>query len=610
MISAHYLRSLLAPQSVVVIGASGRPGSVGRIVYENLLDAEFQGELFAVNPKHGTILGHKAFRSIQAIETPIDLAVICAPAETVPLVLRECSGRARAAVIVSTAPAAGPEIYLRWRCDIVASARGSNIRVLGPASFGVIRTSIGLNATCGTVPALRGRLTLISQSGAIAGALLDYGHGVGIGFASVAVLGAASDVDFGEILEFALSDPETDGIVLYVGMLRDARMFLSALRAAARTKPVVVLRSGRTAPQRPAQGRSPPSADRVFDAALMRAGVVRVYTYTQLFAAAALLSGSRLPRGNRLAIVSNGRGPGLMAADRAGDAGIAVAKIGDETRRSLARLLPRERVPDNPFDLEGEATPARFAAAVPALLADQEVDALLCLHVGTPTAPPTDTARAVAAAAKDAHKPVLAAWLGSIDRSEPRAALEAGGVINFYTPENAVDAFSFVASYRRNQEWLLEVPPPLPELGVPDVAAALRVRTRVIADSRTRLRPDEAQDLLAAFGITMPPCAAVKSAQGAQAAARRIGYPVTLQVNEDECVAPASAILRNAAMVRRAFSELRSDARPAKHAVVVRKLPKLSPTSTVNVCVYTDAVFGPIIGYGNAVPSAAELSLM
>src|SRR5439155_910557 len=169
-----------------------------------------------------------------------------------------------------------------------------------------------------------------------------------------------------------------------------------------------------------------------------------------------------------------------------------------------------------PFDLEGEATPARFAAAVPALLADQEVDALLCLHVATPTAPPTDTARAVAAAAKDAHKPVLAAWLGSIDRSEPRAALEAGGVINFYTPENAVDAFSFVASYRRNQEWLLEVPPPLPELGVPDVAAALRVR----------------------------------------------------------------------------------------------KLPKLSPTSTVNVCVYTDAVFGPIIGYGNAVPSAAELSLM
>jgi acetyltransferase len=608
MISSHYLRSMLAPQSVALIGASSRPGSLGRIVYENLLDAEFQGELYAVNPRHATVLGHTAFRSIEAIEKTIDLAVICAPAEAVPSVLRECSGRVRSAVIVSSAPAAGPETYLRWRSDISVAARAANIRMLGPASFGVIRTSIGLNATYGTVPALRGRLTLISQSGAVASALLDFGHGVGIGFASVAVLGAAGDVDFGEIMEFALSDPESDAIVLYVGMLHDARTFLSSLRAAARTKPVVVLRSGREAHKRPPRGNGPPSPDRVFDVALMRAGVVRVHTYTQLFAAATLLAAGRLPRGNRLAIMSNGRGPGLMAADRALDAGIALAKIADETRAVLAPLLPRERTLENPFDLEGEATPAQFASAVPALLADHGVDALLCLHVSTPTAPPTDTARAVATAAKNASKPVLAAWLGSIDRAEPRAALEAGGVINFYTPENAVDAFSFIASYRRNQEWLLEVPPPLPELGVPDIAAALRVRSRAVEGARTTLRPDEAQELLVAFGIASLPCAVARSAQGAQAAARRIGYPVTLQIEDDAAITTSRASLLSAASVRRAFAQLRADGK--KRAVVVRKDPGFAPSTAANVGVYSDAVFGPVIAFRNAASTASELSLM
>ena len=603
------MRPLLSPRSVALIGASGRAGSLGRIVYENLLDAEFSGELFAVNPKHLKVLGRRSYPSIAAIEHTIDLAVICTPPDAVSTVIRDCAGRVHAAVVLTAAPSADANAYHRWRENVTASARVAKVRMLGPASFGIARTAIGLNATAGAVAPLRGRLTLISQSGAVASALLDFAREACIGFASVAGLGVAADVDFGETLEFALADPETDGIVVYVETLRDARAFLSALRAAARVKPVIVLKSGRTAK---GSAELRPAPDRVFEAALKRAGTVRVHTYTQLFAAAAILAAGRIPHGNQLTIVSNGRGPGLMAADRAADAGVALAELRDEARTALAALLPHERALENPVDIDSEATPSHFAAAVRVLLAEPHVDAVLCLHVATPAAPATDAARAVASVAHGAPKPVLAAWLGSVERTEARSALEAGGVVNFYTPENAVDAFSFLAAYRRNQEWLLEVPPPLPELGEPDIAAALRVRSRVLAESRTRLRADEARTLLAAFGIAASPCAVARSARGAQSAARRIGYPVALQSEDAGPGAAPYANLRNAAMVRRAFSQLRAAAQSdaAKRTVVVRADPSPSLAGALRIGVYTDAVFGPVVACGAATAAACELALM
>jgi acetyltransferase len=545
MALGHYLQPLLAPESVALCGASERPGSLGRVVYENLLNGGFRGELHAVNPAHAAVLGRPALPSLTALVQPVDLAVICAPPAAVPGILDECKGRVRGAVVMSGAPTAPAVSYARWRSEIARVARAAELPLLGPASFGVIRTSLGLNATYGAVPALPGRLTLVSQSGSVASALLDFARTAHIGFASVVVLGAVAGVDFGEVLDFALNDGETDGILLYLETLREARPFISALRAAARTKPVVVLKASRHA----AVDDDTLSPDQVFEAALKRAGTVRAHSYTQLFAAARLLATGRIPRGNRLAIVTNGRGPALLAADCARDLGVPLAPFSTATKSALASLLPPNVKPVNPVDVCGEALPERFGRAVETVLADATTDGVLALHVTVPAAPAADSARAVAAAAKSAGKPVLAAWLGSVDQPETRAALEASGIPDFYTPESAVEAFSFLAAYRHHQEWLLEVPPPQPELRAPDLVSAARVRAQAIAAGRSRLNASETRRLLFAFGIT-----------------------------------------------------LRSDAR----AVAKRSLPGRD----LKLAIASDRVFGPVIALGASAASANELSMM
>jgi len=605
----HYLRPLLAPKSVALVGASAKPGSLGRIVYENLLAGGFQGDLFAVNPNHATILDRPAFASLTALGRPVDLAVICAPPDAVPAILDEMRERARGAVILSGAPTAKPADFHRWRREIAARAGASRVRIIGPASFGVIRTSLGLNASYSAVAAVPGRLSLISQSGAVCGALLDFARTAGMGFASVVALGGTADVDFGEVLEFALADPETDGIVLYIETLRDARSFLSALRAAARTKPVIVLKAGRHPAGIDARDVG---ADRVFEAALKRAGTVRVHTYAQLFASARILASGRIPRRNRLAIVTNGRGPGLLAVDRAAETGVVLADLSTATRDALHALLPPEADPGNPVDVRGEATPSRFGAAVHAVLADPGVDAVLALHVPVPAAPPVATAEAVAAAARTADKPVLAAWLGVIDQPEARVALDAGGIANFFTPEIAIDAFASVAAYRRNQEWLLEVPPPLPALSAPDLAAAERVRAQASAAERYRLTDTESGALLAAFGIPAAPVGVASTIAAARGFARRVGYPVVLERDGDHAALRTG--LRDGRMLERAWADLGTDksgrSRGGRRGFIVRKQLEFALAREARIVVRTDPLFGPVIAYGATSALASELALM
>ena len=396
---------------------------------------------------------------------------------------------------------------------------------MGPHSFGVIRTGLGLNATVGTAIARRGRLALIAQSGAVCAAMLDFASSAGIGFSTVIALGGGIDVGFGELLDAALNDQETDGILLYAENVGDARRFLSALRAAARTKPVVLLKAGRSSDRIQVEA---PSPDAVFDAAMKRAGAVRVKTYVQLFAAARILAMNRIARGDRLAIVTNGRGPATLAADVAADRGIALAQFSRATERKLARSLPPNFRCCNPLDLRAEGTPQHIAAALDAVLADPQVDAVLALHVARPLTAPTDAARAVAAVAHGSVKPVLGAWLGAVDRREVDAALEAGGVANFYSPENAVEAFSFLSAYRHHQQWLLEVPPPQPEPHAPDLRAVERIRTDATSARRAVLTGMETHTMLASFGLPVAPAVAADTLSEALTAARRLGYPVRL----------------------------------------------------------------------------------
>jgi acetyltransferase len=432
--------------------------------------------------------------------------------------------------------------------------------------------------------------------------MLDFAASVGIGFSTVAALGGAMDVGFGDLLDALVVDPHTDGILLYAEAIGDARRFLSALRAAARTKPVVVLRAGRSMELASIDA---PSPDAVFDAAMKRAGTVRVKTYTQLFAAARILAMHRSSRGDRIAIVTNGRGPGTLAADSAADRGIALAALSPATRKALEAMLPPNGASRNPIDVRDDASPGTMAAAVEAALRDEGVDAVLALHVPRPVVGATDTARAVAAVAARSTKPVLAAWLGAVDRREAGAALEAGGVANFYTPENAIEAFSFLAAYRHHQEWLLEVPPPQPEPHAPDLRAVEQLRSNAASARRTALTQIETNTLLSTFSLPVAPAVSADTLAEAIAAARRLRYPVTLRSARresapDPTLQTATVRVRDSRMLTRAWAAIMGAEVGGRkvEAVVVEKEGAFDAIATVAIGIATDAVFGPVITFG------------
>ena len=602
MQTSHYLRALLMPASVALVGASGKPGSIGRIILENLLGGGFHGGLYVVNPNHRRVLARRSYASLTAIGKPVELALIAVPAASVPGVLEDGARAGVKAAVILSAPPADPDDARRWQAKLATFAAAHGIRVLGPHSFGVICTDIGLNATLGNTVAHPGRLALAAQSGAVCAAMLDFAASTGIGFSTVVALGGAMDVGFGELLDALLVDPNTDGILLYAESVGDARRFLSALRAAARTKPVVVLKAGRSMERGVSDG---PSPDAVFDAAMRRAGTVRVKTYAQLFAAARILAMHRISRGDRLAIVTNGHGPGTLAADSAGDRGILLADLSPATEKVLAEVLPPNVVCRNPINVRGDATPARMAAAVEAALSDSQVDAVLVLHVPRPVTGATDAARAVAAVARRATKPVLGAWLGAIDRREATDALEAGGIANFYTPEHAVEAFSFLAAYRHHQEWLLEVPPPQPEPRPPDLGAVERIRTEAASANRRVLTEMETHTLLVTFGLPVAPAESADTLAEALAAARRLGYPVMLRSDTGASVPdlPAPVVrerLRDGRMLTRAWAAmLGAPANLRRRApVIVAKEHALDASENVAIGICTDALFGPVITFG------------
>ena len=611
MQSSHYLRALLMPASVALVGASGKPGSSGRIVLENLVGGAFQGALYLVNPKHRRVLARRSYPSLAAIGKPIELAVIATPTAAVLEVLEDAGRAGVKAAVVLSAPPPDRDDAQRWQASLWAVALANGIRVLGPHSFGVIRTDIGLNATQGSAIAHGGRLALIAQSGAVCAAMLDFAASAGIGFSTVAALGGAMDVGFGELLDALIADPHTDGILLYAETIGDARRFISALRAAARTKPVVVLRAGRS---RECGSIDGPSPDAVFDAAMKRSGTVRVKTYAQLFAAARIFAMHRIARGDRLAIVTNGHGPGTLAADSAADCGVALAELLPATERILCGVLPSSAHCRNPVNVRGDATAAQFATALDAVLGDAQVDAALVLHVPRPVMGATDCARAVAAVARRSPKPVLAAWLGAIERVEAAGALEAGGIANFYTPENAVEAFSFLAAYRRHQEWLLEVPPPQPEPHAPDPRLVERLRTDAVSAKRLALTAMETHTLLAAFSLPVAPAAAADTLAEALAAARRLGYPVTLRSDtSDDVAAPGPREhLRDSRMLTRAWAAMLGESSPhrRREAVIVAKEQAFGGSTDVAVGICTDAAFGAVITLGAAGAGRADVAVL
>ncbi|HEX2650150.1 MAG TPA: bifunctional acetate--CoA ligase family protein/GNAT family N-acetyltransferase [Burkholderiales bacterium] len=608
----HYLSPLFEPESMAIVGASENPGSVGAVLMQNMREAGYRGALYPVNPKHRSVFGVPCHASLAALPQRPELVVIATPAQTVPGLIDECGQRGvRAAAVISAgfgeAGAAGVELQRA----LLENARRHGVRVLGPNCLGLMRPSLGLDATFAHGGALEGSLGLISQSGAVCTAMLDWARPAGVGFSSVVSLGASADLDFGELIDYLVEDARTAHILLYIEGIRDARRFVSALRAAARVKPVILMKVGR----HPAGSRAAVShtgaivgLDDVFDAAVRRTGVVRVDSLGAMVAAAQALAARIRPQGERLAIVTNGGGPGVMAADRAADLRLPLAELSAATIASLKEALPASWSHGNPVDLIGDADAARYSAAMRACLADENVDGVLAMLTPQAMTDAEAAARAVIDEAKKSEKPVLACWMGEAQTAGARRLLAEAGIPAFRTPDPAVETFAHLSAFYRNQRALLRTPGPLSKLAAPDPAAARALIGAALAEGRTVLSETESKDVLEAFRIPVAKSARAATEEDAVRLADAAGYPVALKIDSPDITHKSDVNgvrldVADAKGVREGYRAILADAarlRPGARlkGVVVEPMVGRHRARELMAGLVRDPVFGPAVVFG------------
>ncbi len=608
----HYLHPLFNARSVAVFGASEREDSVAGTVFRNLRRSGYQGEVFPVNPKHQTVHGERCYAS--AVELPVipELALIATPATTVVQIIEECGQRGiRHAIVLSAGFRETGQAGAALEDALKAAAKKSGIRFIGPNCLGIQRPSIGLNATFSQGATQAGDLALVSQSGAICTAMLDWAEANGIGFSSVVSTGASADLDFGEILDYLAYDTRTRGILLYIEGIRDARRFMSALRATARLKPIVMVKVGRQeAGSKAAQSHTGAlvGSDAVFDALVRRAGVVRVNTILQLFASARALSTHIQPSGNRLAIVTNGGGPGVMATDLAVEMGVRMAELSPATVAALDGVLPANWSRANPLDIIGDANAARYRVAVEACLADDQVDGVLVMLTPQAMTRPTDVAEAVIEVAKASPKPVLTCWMGEAQVREGRQLFKQAGIPYFTTPEPAVEVFSFLSAFYENQRQLMQTPGPLSQQAMPDVEGARLIIESALAHGRHLLNEVESKALLSAFRIPIAQTLIARTPMEAMLMAQQMGFPVAMKINSPDITHKSEVHgvrlgLSSGQAVRSAFGEMLADIKRLRpdatlDGIVIEPMVIRPHAREVLLGMTSDPVLGPVIAFG------------
>ncbi len=629
--SIRNLDSLFDPASIAVFGASARAASVGARVWANVRGGVFKGPVYAVNPKHRELDGHPVFAHAADLPSVPDLAVICTPAPTVAGLIAELGALGTRAAVVLTAG-----LDAEHKHAMLAAARPHLLRILGPNCIGLLAPHIGLNASFAHTDALAGELAFVSQSGALVTAMLDWAHARAIGFSHFVSLGEHADVDFGDMLDYLASDAKTRAILLYIESIESPRKFMSAARAAARNKPVIVVKAGRSDEgQRAAASHTGALAgsDLVYDAAIRRAGMLRVDTLQQLFLAAETLTRFRSNRCDELTILTNGGGAGVMAADAAAHAGVKLATLGSGTLKRLDAVLPANWSHGNPVDIIGDAPVERYVQALQALNDDPAAAAVLFIHAPSAIVPSAEIARALLPLAAQPTPRLMACWLGEAAVAEARHTFQRAGIAGYPTPEEAVRAFAMLVTYRRNQEQLVQTPALTAFKGssitVADLDAistavkAARTRAQapadsatvralvqqVLAEGRDMLTEPEAKAVLAAYGI---PVVATRSVgpdpQAAAEAAQAIGFPVALKIlsadiSHKSDVGGVALDIDNAAEARGAAQamlarvrQLRPEARIAGFTVQV--MVRRPHAQELIVGASIDSVFGPVILFG------------
>jgi acetyltransferase len=533
--SIRNLDAIFKPKSVALIGASTKDHSVGAVIARNLLAGGFDGPIMPVNPSHTSVAGVLCYPDAAHLPLTPDLAIICTPAPSVPQLIADLGARGTRGAIVVTAGFAegGSDSGRTLERAMLDAARPTLMRIVGPNCLGVITTPAKLNASFSHIPARTGGVAFVAQSGAIITTVLDWADARGLGFSHLVSLGDMADVDFGDMLDYLASDPATTSILLYVEAITQARKFMSAARAASRLKPVIVIKAGRE----PAGAKAASShtgalagIDGVYDAAFQRAGTLRVHDLDELFDAVETLAMRPPVKGDRLAILTNGGGAGVLATDSLLEQGGRLAELDAGTLAKLDACLPGTWSHGNPVDIIGDAPGSRYTAALNALLEAPDVDAILVLNCPTAVASGLDAAQAVVATARGKERVVLTNWLGANAAEPARKLIGEAGMPTYDTPENAVRGFMHLVRYRRVQANLMEVPPSIPSEFTPDEAGAREIVRAALAAGESWLNAADVCRLLACYRIPVARTFIVATPDEAAAKAKEIAATVALKI--------------------------------------------------------------------------------
>ncbi|MGJ7916244.1 GNAT family N-acetyltransferase [Massilia sp. LXY-6] len=619
--SVRNLRQLFGPKSVALVGATERPGSVGATMLRNLREGGFAGQIYPVNPKYDSIAGLRAWPDVASLPAVPDLAIVCTPPHTVPGIVRALGELGtRAAIVMSAGISSGRDARGRsLKQAMLDAANPYLLRILGPNSAGMLAPGMGLNASIAAGGAAPGKIAFVSESGALMTGVLDWARTRGIGFSHFISLGESADVDFGDVLDYLASDGGTSAILLHVESLRYARKFMSAARAAARSKPTLVLKAGRSLELATAGACLSgvlATPDDVYDAAIRRAGMLRVYTTEQLFAAVETLARAKPLYGDRLAILGNGAGPVVLAGDALQYGGGHQALLQEDTVRRLRELVPEWRG-DGPLNLRGDAPPERYRDVVEVLLHDPGANAVLMIHAPNAVVDPADVARAVAPLARSSSRNVLGCWLGVQSVLEARTIAAAAGMPAYRTPEDAVNGFLQIVHYRENQTLLMQVPGSVGD-GQPDRERARRLVREALNKGSYLLSDPDTKAILEAYGIPVVPTRAAAAPEDAVRAAREIGYPVAVKILSPDVAQKTdvggvtldldsdAAVLAAAERMRRRLAELQPGAR--LEGFIVQAMARNPEAHELILGAATDPVFGPVIlfGHGGMAVEAAD----
>jgi acetyltransferase len=606
------LDHIFTPQSVAVVGATEKEGSVGRTVLWNLISSPFGGTVFPINPKRPNVLGLKAYKSLSDAPDPVDLAVIVTPSTTAPALMDECVATGvKGAIIISAGfKETGPEGAELER-QVLERARRGGIRVVGPNCLGVMSPISGLNATFAAGMARPGSVGLVSQSGALLTAILDWSIGAEVGFSSVVSLGSMLDVGWGDIIYHLGDDPRTESIVIYMESVGDARAFLSAAREVALTKPIIVIKPGRTAQAAKAAASHTGSltgSDDILDAAFRRVGVLRVDSIQDMFGMAEVLAKQPRPRGRKLTIVTNAGGPGVLATDALIGGGGQLTEIAGPSKEAFDAVLPSVWSHNNPVDIIGDAPPERYAAALEVAGKDASADGMLVILTPQAMTDPTRTAELLAPLAHSTGKPVLASWMGGTDVEAGANLLREAGIPTFAYPDTAASMFNYLWRYNESLRALYETP----ALSDDDESKTNRSRASEIvagarAEGRSLLTEFESKQVLAAYGIPITETRICCSEDEAVTAANEIGYPVVAKLHSETIthktdVGGVQLNLTDADAVRNAYRTIESNVLEKKgpghfDGVTIQPMINFSGYELI-IGSSIDPQFGPVLLFG------------